>query len=157
GPMPVGNAHVALAPPYIQVVRDLQKFKLINDCTADGVSLTDREGRFIYANQTLCNWAGYTQEEYLCLQLSDTDPHYNRASYQQLFDRAHQEVIPPFEFVLKRKDGTALPVEVNLRGVIFDGKPLLFVVAPDITLRTQMEEQRERHMRYITLRADISH
>ncbi len=155
--MHVGNTHVALAPSYIQVVRDLQKFKLISDRTADGTSLMDREGRFIYANQTLCNWAGYTQEEYLCLQLSDRDPNYNQATYQQLFDRAFQEVIPPFEFVLKRKDSTALPVEISLRGIIFDGKPLLFGVARDITLRKQMEEQRERHMRYVSLRADISH
>ena len=155
--MHVGNTHVALAPSYIQVVRDLQKFKLISDHTADGTSLMDREGRFIYANQTLCNWAGYTQEEYLCLELSDRDPNYNQATYQQLFDRAFQEVIPPFEFVLKRKDSTALPVEVSLRGIIFDGKPLLFGVARDITLRKQMEEQQERHMRYVSLRADISH
>lgn len=155
--MHVGNTHVALAPPYIQVVRDLQKFKLISDRTADGISLMDREGRFIYANQTLCNWAGYTQEEYLSLQISDRDPNYNQATYQQLFDRAHQEVIPPFEFVLKRKDGTALPVEASLRGIIYDGKPLLFLVTRDITLRKQMEEQQERHMRYVSLRADISH
>jgi PAS domain S-box-containing protein len=109
--MHVGNTHVALAPPEIQEAQDLQKFKLISEHTSVGVSLMDREGRFIYANQTLCNWVGYTQEEYLRLQLADRDPDYNRATYQQFFDRASQEVIPPTESKLKRKDGSTFPVE----------------------------------------------
>jgi PAS domain S-box-containing protein len=155
--MYVGNTHVALAPSEIQEEQDLQKFKLISDHATDGISIVDRDGRFIYVNQTLCNWAGYTQEEYLCLQLSDRDPDYNQVTYQQLFDRAFQEVIPPVESMLKRKDGSTFPVEVSLTGVIFDGRPLLFGVARDITLRKQVEEQRERHMRYVSLRADISH
>src|SRR5258707_4977754 len=80
GPMHVGNAHVALAPSEIEEAQDLQKFKLISDHATDGISIVDRDGRFIYVNQTLCNWAGYTQEEYLRLQLSDRDADYNQVT-----------------------------------------------------------------------------
>lgn len=157
-----GNIHATKtyftqAPSDIQEVRDLQQFKLISDHASDGITITDREGRFIYVNQTLCNWVGYTREEYLGLQVSDRNSNYNQATYQQVFDRASQEIIPPIEFMLKRKDGTILPVEISLTGVIFDGKSLLFGVTRDITLRKQMQEQQERHMRYASLRADISH
>lgn len=151
-----GNTHVALAPSEIEEAQDLRTLKLISDHAADGISLLDREGRHIYVNQTLCDWTGYTQEEYLRLRPLDMGFDLNQADFQHYFDRAFQEVITPVESILKRKDGSTLPIEVSMTGVVLDGKPLLFGVARDITLRKQVQERQERYMRYLSLRAYIS-
>jgi PAS domain S-box-containing protein len=150
------NRQSFLPPTEGQEMRELQKFIEIYDGATEGNALMDREGHIIYINQAACSWIGYTQEDLLRLHLSDVNPDYDEVAYQQLFDQASQKALAPFETVLTSKDGITFPIEISLRGVHFDGKPLMLAIARDLTLRKQMEEQQRRYLRYASLRADIS-
>lgn len=137
-------------------VEELNKFKLISDQASDGITIVDQEGHFVYVNKIQAERKGYTQEEYTIMSIWEKDFPYNFAEYQEFFNRAQQQAVPPQEHLMRRRDGTTLPIEVSMTGVRFDGQPFLLSIARDITERKQTQERQERLLRYASLRADIS-
>ena len=137
-------------------VEELNKFKLISDQASDGITIVDQEGHFVYVNKIQAERKGYTQEEYTSMSIWEKDFPYNFAEYQEFFNRAQQQAVPPQEHLMRRRDGTTLPIEVSMTGVRFDGQPFLLSIARDITERKQTQERQERLLRYASLRADIS-
>lgn len=143
-------------PAEGQESSELQKFIEIYDAAFDGNALIDREGQIIYVNQAARSLVGYSREDFPHIYLSDVYPDCDEVTYKQFFDQVHQKALAPFEVVVKSRDGLAIPIEVNLIRVRFDNRSLLLVIARDIVLRKQMQEQQERYVRYASLRADIS-
>lgn len=134
---------------------ELSAFKLISDQADDGIVIANGEGRILYVNLAEYQRLGYTEAEFLQMSVPDVYPNYTPASFQEFFDRAHREIIPPFEYSLKRKDGTSFPVEISAMGVTFAGQPCLFGVCRDITDRKRVEEHERRRAQYAALRADV--
>jgi PAS domain S-box-containing protein len=91
-----------------------QNYRLLTEQAAEGVFLVDRYGRFLLVNIRLCEMLGYTKEEMLQLTVLDTCLTEEReAARLRLESTACGETIR-FERHLRRKDGTAIPIEASV-------------------------------------------
>lgn len=98
----------------------------------DGIFIDDGDGNFIEANDTLCEWLGYSRQEFLKLSISDlvgkdklkSDPLHLPELY------AGNTIIKERTFILK--DKSVMPVELSARGL--PGRQILVQVR-DITDR----------------------
>ncbi len=120
---------------------ELKKFKFISDNSSEAFYLVDKEGRFVYVNNTACKRMGYTEDELLKLNVPDVDTIYDKKRYQELFNLIQIEDVLPFETINKRKDGTVFPVEISVTGIKFGEDKFMFAVARDITERKKAEEK----------------
>lgn len=113
---------------------------LLLDNVSDSVFLVDLQGNIRYANETAWRTRGYTQQEMLGLNLRALES----PEYAQLLQPRMDEMLlhgqAIFETAHLRKDGTALPVELNVRLIESDGDKLFLGVARDITDRKLAEE-----------------
>ncbi|AKF04239.1 PAS domain S-box protein [Sandaracinus amylolyticus] len=81
----------------------------------DGVFVADLEGRYVDVNPSACRMLGYTRDELLGMSIVDLlrpeDVPRLRASRERLLDGR----IEVGEWLLRRKDGVLVPVEVSAR------------------------------------------
>ncbi|NWG16157.1 MAG: PAS domain S-box protein, partial [Chloroflexi bacterium] len=111
------------------------------------VFILDLEGHHIEANQRAAEMLGYTIEEIQHLSFRDLSAEVDES------ERVRQrllagERIPIYERLFRKKDGSLVPVEVNVELVRdMDGTPLhIQSVVRDISERRQMEKTlREQH------------
>ena len=116
----------------------------------DGILCVDAQGHSIEANPRLCDLLGYSREELLSLPVAES-PRAGEldASELPLLLTHLGASSPGKEYRLRRKDGTALYVEISARP-LSDGKWLGMV--RDITARKQSEDELKRLTRlYATL------
>lgn len=119
---------------------------LLLDSVNDSVFLVDQQGNICYANETACQALGYTQQEMLGLNLRALDsPEYSRL-LQPRMDELLLRGQAVFETAHLRKDGTALPVELNVRLIESSGNKLFLGVARDITEKKLAEQH--AHLAY---------
>lgn len=119
---------------------------LLLDNVNDSVFLVDQQGNICYTNETACRTRGYTQQEILGLNLSVLESPEYAPLLQQRMDELLLRGQAIFETVHLRKDGTALPVELNVRLIESNGSKLFLGVARDITDRKLAEEH--AHLAY---------
>lgn len=114
----------------------------------DGVTLHDTsDGRIIDANQQFCELLGYTAEELSALEFEDLhvdEPPYTADRAETYIRKAATEGPQTFEWMDETKDGSALPVEVNLRLTTIDGDERVLAVVRDISDRKRRERDLER-------------
>ncbi|MBO0930458.1 PAS domain S-box protein [Fibrella aquatilis] len=118
----------------------LTRFRYMVENASDPFILMREDGTFAYLNQLALDRWGYTAEEAQTLRVPDVDLIYNDTVFTAAFARSQTEKIPPFETIHRRKDGITYPVEVNMGGLLLDGKPHMFAVARDLTERIKAEE-----------------
>lgn len=122
--------------------RSETRFRSLFEQTHDGVMMLSLQGEFMEVNQTALNILGYSEEEMLHMSVVDISTQGKEAF--DLFDRLLAgEQVRPFETVMRRKDGSTIPIEVNLV-MVHDpgGAPLHFQVAfRDISRRKEAEEE----------------
>ncbi|MBL8103519.1 MAG: PAS domain S-box protein, partial [Anaerolineales bacterium] len=110
--------------------------------THDAVFIIDLEGRHLKTNQRAADLLGYKIEEIIGLTISDTsaEQEQSRGVIQRLLNGEH---IPPYERLFRKKDGSSIPVEVNVELIRDSERNPLYVqsVARDITERKQTEEK----------------
>ncbi|MEP6921676.1 MAG: PAS domain S-box protein [bacterium] len=114
-----------------------RKYRLLMEQASDGIHTYDSSGNFIETNSKLCNMLGYTREELLRLNVKDLMPSEELSSSPIRFDElcAGQTLLS--ERLLRRKDGTFLPVEISGR-MIQEG--LFQSIIRDITTRKRGED-----------------
>ena len=119
----------------------LKLFRALIDRANDAIEVIDPEtGRFLDVNERACQIHGYSREEYLALAVYDLVPGMTREIWSrrsQDLRRAGSDVI---EATHRRKDGSSVPVEVNVAHVSLDRDYLIGVVR-DITERKQAESE----------------
>lgn len=120
------------------------KFRMLFDQANDGIFVLDLKGNFIDLNQTAHERLGYTKEEMLAMSVSELDPPEFAARVPARMEKIRQEGKAIFESAHLRKDGTAMPVEVNSRVIDFRGQKVLFSVIRDITERQVAELEKEK-------------
>jgi PAS domain S-box-containing protein len=123
-----------------QAEEEIKRFKFMADNASDPFILMNENGTFEYLNKSALGKWGYTAEEVKDITVPDVDTAYKEAAFKALFNKAQNEIIPPFETIHTMKDGSAYPVEANVSGLILGEKPYLFAVARDISDRKKTEQ-----------------
>jgi PAS domain S-box-containing protein len=93
------------------------KYRLLLEQASDGIHTYDLRGNFIETNSKLCEMLGYTREELLRLNVRDIIPPEDLERAPIRFDELQAGRTLLTERLLRRKDGTLLPVEISGRMV----------------------------------------
>ena len=114
-----------------------EKYRMLIEQASDGVVIYSFDGTIYEFNEAAYKQIGYSKEEFATLKLPDlffNEPVIiNQAVADKIF--AGQTVL--FNRTVKKKDGTAMEVEINAR-MLPDGRSLAFV--RDITGRKRTEQ-----------------
>jgi len=104
--------------------------------------------KFLDANQKFLDLYGYTKEELLNLTLFDLtlDPLKTIEAHEQI--KTAQCVHIPIRYH-KKKDGTAVPIEVFGNFAYWDGRPVVFGVQNDISQRLALEEELKKNEEFL--------
>ncbi len=122
---------------------DREKFRLIVEHSNDAHALLDSEARFLWANRLMSERLGYTLEELQTLTIADISPQFSLTRYQDVFERARRQRVPPVEAVHRRKDGTTFPVEITPTAVELAEGVRMSVAVRDITEHARHEARVE--------------
>jgi len=118
------------------------KFRTIFDSASDGIVVADATtGRFIAANETICQMLGYSQEELLQLNISDISPKefFEALSHEYAkSDRQKSSIVRNVPLI--RKDKSIFYTDINSSWITMEGRKYLAGVIRDITERLQAEE-----------------
>lgn len=111
-------------------------YRLLIEHAADGIAIYDAMGRMLEVDTRACEMLGYTREEMLGLTLRDiVDPDDKRSPMRSDVLNTGQTFIS--ERLLRRKDGSAVPCEINAR--LLEGGGIQAIVR-DVTERKEIEE-----------------
>jgi PAS domain S-box-containing protein len=127
-------------------------FRALIDRSSDGIDVVDPEtGLFHDVNETTCRQLGYTRDEMLTKRVTDVETTVKPEAWSGLVQNLRQRRAMVVEGGLRRKDGAAFPVEVNLRWVEMDREYIVAVVR-DITERKHAEATvRKSHEQLLSL------
>lgn len=116
-----------------------QRFRTLFDNAADILLLHDTKGNIIDVNQQACKSLSYSKKELQHLTIDDIDIGPNPVSIEKLANLLNSGKSFRTDSILKRKDGTNFPVEVNLGLLQKDGQRMILASLRDITDRKQFE------------------
>ncbi len=124
-----------------RTVRELTLFRTLLDQSNDAIKVIDPETlRFLDVNEKACAELGYTRNELLSLTVRDIDPNADDILVARVRQQLQESGFAIMETVHRRKDGTAFPVEVNMRRVRLD-REYSVSISRDITERKGAEER----------------
>ena len=121
-----------------------KKYRMLYDSAIDAIFIIDMNGTFIDINRTASDRLGYAREELLALKVSQLDHADFAALVGNRITQLQQQGQLIFESAHRRKDGSAMPVEINARIIDYDGKKAIFSIVRDITDRKLAEQEREK-------------
>lgn len=141
------------ARPFENLLRsDPELLRSLVDQAADCVCLHEVDGRILDVNQRMCTTLGYSRDELLTLTVFDIDA----TATTEEAAMAAMELTPGVpgigERVLKRKDGSTLPVELRLSIIVSGDRQLMLGLARDITDRKRAELAQEEAQRALEQR-----
>ena len=117
----------------------LSLFRSLIDRANDAIEAIDPEtGRILDVNEKACQLHGYSREEYLTLAVYDVIAHMDREGWERRRQELRRIGSDVVETTHRRKDGSLVPVEVNVAHVTLD-RDYLIAVVRDITERKQAE------------------
>lgn len=121
-----------------------QRFRLLFSSLSDAVFIRSEEDRFLLTNQAASNMLGYSQDELLRMGPPDIfSPEY-RKKRPMILQKLQQEGSLLFESVLVHRDGTVVPVEINSRIILYDGKQASISIVRNISDRKRMEQEQQQ-------------
>lgn len=126
------------------VAESEQQLKAFIENSPDIFFVHDVQGRIVQVNQQACHALGWSREEFSnksILDIQQVEPADTAAKRLQTVADGN---VAFFETQYARKDGTRIPVEVNLSSVRFNDRVLIFGFARDITERKALEQEREK-------------
>lgn len=110
------------------------------DSAADGIVWIDRKARICYVNEAKCRSLCYTRAELLSMTIPDIDPGFPPEAWAAHWQDIRQRGSVIIETVNRSKNGTLIPVEVNLNYFDYEGKEYIIAFSRDITERKLVEE-----------------
>ncbi|MBS7625787.1 PAS domain S-box protein, partial [Candidatus Bathyarchaeota archaeon] len=118
--------------------------KIFFDYAPDAYYLLDSEGTLIDANMAAERLTGYRKEEFIGRKIVESGilpQDYISKAVTILAKNLLGEPSGPDEFVLNRKDGGKVVVEISTYPIEVEGKKLILGIAHDITERKNMERK----------------
>lgn len=112
----------------------------------DAIFAHDMEGRFVYVNEISCLAMGFTLEEALNMTVHDVEYGKTPEQLQDSWDAVMDGETVHTEGLLKRKDGSSLPVDIRIGLFDVGENKFIYGMARDISERKQFEERlRQAH------------
>ena len=137
-----------------------ERFKLVFESAPDAYYLSDLKGNFIDGNKAAEKLTGYKREELVgmsFLKLNLLSAEFIPKAAYLLVKNLRGKSTGPDEFVLKRKDGSKVAVEISTHPVKFGGKAIVLGIARDITERKKAEQVlKEDEEKYRTLTENVN-
>ncbi len=121
-----------------------KRLQTILRMSTDGVSILDRHGLLIDANQTFLDMLGYDRSVVGRLHLRDWDVEQDESSMQlsvdQLLEDSARVVV---ETRYRRSDGSLIDVDVHATGIALEGEPVIYAASRDVTERKRQRLEME--------------
>ncbi|AGB48621.1 PAS domain S-box [Methanomethylovorans hollandica DSM 15978] len=119
-----------------------QKFKGIFNNINDQIYIRELNGKLIDVNQVVVDTLGYSKEEILNTYLADIiSSKYIQRMYE-LMKIIETDGRAIYETEAICKDGTIIPLEVNARFIVYEGRKMVLSVSRDISERKKAERMR---------------
>ncbi len=126
-----------------------ERFRLFVERARDALYVHDNQGRILDVNAEACATLGYSKEELLQLTVTDIDANYTLDEVKRIWETMDEGTSTIMETTHRRKDGTTLPVEVNVTQFSLDNKTAFLVLGRDITGRKRDQDQLRKLWRAI--------
>ena len=136
---------------------ELGVFKELINRSGENLSIIDLDtGLFLYVNDTCCASTGYSRDEFLTMRVADIDPSVTEPRPPEKRRAVRVEKSSRVrEGLIRRKDGTIFPVEVNFSIVRVGGKGYEIATARDITERRRGEDELSRQRDFLRKVIDV--
>jgi len=124
-----------------------ERLKILFEFAPDAYYLNDLRGTFIDGNMAAEKILGYSKNEMIgknFLKLKLLPPSFLPKAAKLLVMNALGRSTGPDEFVLNRKDGTQVIVEIRTHPTKIEGRTLVLGIARDVTERKQAEEEKSK-------------
>jgi PAS domain S-box-containing protein len=126
-----------------------ENYRTIFNAVSDMIFLHDAEtGTILDANEAAVRQLGYSRSEFQGMGVagfSSAEPPHSREDVMAWLAKARTEGPQLVEWQARRKDGSPMWAEVNLRTASVGGKERILAVVRDITERRRAEEERKRY------------
>ncbi len=137
-----------------------ERFRLVFESAPDAYYLNDLKGHFIDGNKAAEKLTGYKREELVgmsFLKLNLLSAEFIPKAAYLLVKNLRGKPTGPDEFILKRKDGSKVAVEISTHPVKVGGKAVVLGIARDITERKKAEQAlKENEEKYRTLTENVN-
>ncbi|TQD25100.1 PAS domain S-box protein [Methanolobus vulcani] len=115
-------------------------FETIFNSINDSIIVYDYNGRILEVNQAICDSLGYSRDEFLQMTVYDIIlPEFREDMSKQIAEKLHQKNCL-VEGICKRKDGSLLPIELNVTPSTLHGNEIKIAIVRDITERKHADE-----------------
>jgi PAS domain S-box-containing protein len=106
--------------------QEASKLKFMVDNTETMILLSNLGKRdLLYVNDALCRELGYTKEELLTMKIGDIDEVYANIR-DGVLEELHSRGKSSFNSELQRKDGSIIPVQINVSMIEYENEQLVF-------------------------------
>lgn len=109
------------------------------DSASDSIILHDLNGKFIYFNEAAYKLRGYTEDEFIEMNLYDLVKSENHELVKINLEKIEENGSAVFESINKCKDGSTLNMELNCHIIKSQDENLILSVGRDITERKKAE------------------
>ncbi len=131
---------ISMALNHRRFLNDLELFRNLIDRSNDFIFMIDVESSSIIdVNETACYELGYTRDEILEMRSDEIRELFKESFWDKEFKEIVGDRYLDPEKILKRKDGSTLPVELNVTFSTQDGHNYVIAVVRDITKRKDVE------------------
>ena len=130
------------------------RFRKLVETTSEGFWLIDLSKKTVDVNQSLCKMLGYTKDEIIDKTPFDFTDEENKEIMKEQTSKITQTVHRSYELILKKKDGTNVPVIFSATTLSDEsGNPTgSFAFVTDISDRIKAEEElKESELKYKTI------
>ncbi len=151
----VGQGMQQLHTTVVKTHEDLQasdqRFRVLIEGAAEGIVVADRDsGRFLYANDAMCRFLGYTREEFMALSIKQIHPPDHFSALRREFDAVGATKSHTLEVPCRTSDGGCVYADISASLITFDGIHCNLGFFMDVTERVRMREDNqalEAHLR----------
>ncbi|HEX5337047.1 MAG TPA: PAS domain S-box protein, partial [Gallionella sp.] len=132
---------VAQRDAAIERERLVKHFEYLSKYASDIILVADETGRIVDVNERALETFGYSRDEFLRMAIADLRlPTEDSAVINGQIEQIKARGELRYEAIVRRKDGTTLPVEVSMRLIEVQGIKYLQGIGRDITERRSIEE-----------------
>ena len=121
-----------------------EKFRTLFESACDALFLIDMNGKILDTNSVGYERLGYTKQELLSMTLHQLEPPSFAAIFPERMENLKKTGRISIESAHLRKDGIAMPVEINAKLIDFQGGKVIFSCIRDVTARKHLQEQLEQ-------------